>query len=291
MPERPLRRVAVLTKGRPEATARALSDLAGEGRRLGLELLLTPDEWLKHGIGEREGFARASEADIRSADVCLVLGGDGTILRALGRLLGSGVPTVGVNFGEVGFLAALRQQDWRPELERIVKGHYRVVDLVTLEVRHEGRQHVAVNDVVLSRVEPRHVLHLSYDVSGIHVGEMLCDGVIVASPAGSTAYNLSCDGPLVVWDANVLVLNFIAPHSLGFRPIVLRPDHVIRVRNVSPLAHAEIVVDGAIVDRVRCGHDIEVTTGQARARLLIREGGSFYQNVEEKLFNRSRYAL
>jgi len=286
----PLRRLAVLTKGRPETTAAVLRELADEGRRLGVELLLTSDEWFKHGVGEREGFVHVDEDDVRAADACLVLGGDGTILRALRRLVGSGVPTVGINFGEVGFLAALHRDRWQEELERVVAGEYRTIDLVTLEVCHEGRTYVAVNDVVLARVQQRHVLHLSYDVSGTHVGEMLADGVIVASPAGSTAYNLSCDGPLVVWDANVLVLNFIAPHSLGFRPLVLRPDHVVRVRNVSPYEEAEIVVDGTIVDRVCCEHDVEVTTGAARARLLIRADGSFYQNVEEKLFNHRRDA-
>ena len=112
--------------------------------------------------------------------------------------------------------------------------------------------------------------------------------MIVASPSGSTAYNLSCDGPLVVWDARVLVLNFIAPHSLGFRPVVLRPDHVITARNIVATRRGR--------DRRRrrrhrplccAGDHIEVAAGEQRARLLVREGGSFYQNVEEKLFNRS----
>ena len=291
MPEPPLRRVAVLTKGYAPATAAVLRELGAAGREWGIELMLPEHEWTKHEVREGEGFARVADDEIAAADACLVLGGDGTILRALGRLMGSGVPTMGVNFGRVGFLAALTKETWREELPPILAGHYRVVDLTTLEARHEGRRYHAVNDVVLSRVTPRHVLQLSYEVSGIHVGEMLCDGMIVASPAGSTAYNLSCDGPLVVWDASVLILNFIAPHSLGFRPLVLRPDHVVRVRNLSPAAEAEIIVDGAIVDRVCCGHSVEMTTAEPRARLLIKEGGSFYGNVEEKLFNRSRYAL
>lgn len=291
MPEPPLRRVAVLSKGYPPATADVLAELGLAGREWGVELLLPDHEWAKHGIRDGAGFTPVSDDAIASADACLVLGGDGTILRALGRLIGSGVPTVGVNFGQVGFLAALKRESWREELPPILAGHYRVIDLTTLEARHEGRRFQAVNDVVLSRVTPRHVLQLSYEVSGTHVGEMLCDGMIVASPAGSTAYNLSCDGPLVVWDANALVLNFIAPHSLGFRPMVLRPDHVVRVRNLSPGDEAEILVDGAIVDRVCCGHSVEITTAEPRARLLIKEGGSFYRNVEEKLFNRSHSAL
>jgi NAD+ kinase len=291
MSEPPLRRVAVLTKRHPEATARELREIGRAAGEWGVELLAPEREWAKHELRGDEGFTRVGDDEIAAADACLVLGGDGTILRTMGRLIGSGVPTMGINYGQVGFLAALQKETWRGELPPILAGHYRVIELTTLEARHEGRRFSAVNDVVLSRVTPRHVLELSYEVSGTHVGEILCDGMIVSSPAGSTAYNLSCDGPLVVWDANVLVLNFIAPHSLGFRPLVLRPDHVVRVRNVSPDDEAEIIVDGAIVDRLCCAHSVEVTTAEPRARLLIKEGGSFYRNVEEKLFNRSHYAL
>ena len=290
MPE-PLRRVAVLTKRHPPTTEPVLRELGRSAREWGIELLLPEREWVKHEAREGEGFVHVGDDGIGGADACLVLGGDGTILRAMGRLIGTGVPTMGVNFGQVGFLAALKRETWREELPPILAGHYRVVELTTLEARHEGQRYQAVNDVVLSRVTPRHVLQLNYEVSGVHVGDMLCDGMIVASPAGSTAYNLSCDGPLVVWDAHALVLNFIAPHSLGFRPLVLRPDHVVRVRNQSPDDEAEIIVDGTIVGRLCCGHALEITTAAPRARLLVKEGGSFYRNVEEKLFNRSRYAL
>jgi NAD+ kinase len=115
---------------------------------------------------------------------------------------------------------------------------------------------------------------------------MFCDGLIIASPTGSTAYNLSCGGPIVEWNAGVLVLNFIAPHSLGFRPVILRPDHVISARNVSPLQQAEIVVDGDMVGRLGYGDEVRIVAGPALARLLVTGEGSFYQNVEEKLFDR-----
>ena len=138
------------------------------------------------------------------------------------------VPTLGVNYGNVGFLAALPHDDWWTGL----RGHARRPATASSTCSpwtcaSTARLYTAVNDVILSRVAPRHVLHLEYRVSGVTVGRMLCDGLIVASPTGSTAYNLSCGGPVVEWDADVLVLNFIAPHSLGFRPVILRPDHEI----------------------------------------------------------------
>jgi NAD+ kinase len=281
-----LRRIAVVTGFASEAIAVALRQLAAAGERLGLTLVMPHDEAARHDDPAGMGFQVVDEAALRAVDACLVFGGDGTILRTLGRLLGSGVPTLGANFGNVGFLAALPREGWGTGLEAILGGDSRVIELLTVEVHVNGERHVAVNDVILSRVAPRHVLQLEYEVAGITVGQMFCDGLIVASPTGSSAYSLSCNGPIVEWDASVLVLNFIAPHSLGFRPMILRPDHVISARNVSPLQEAEIVVDGDTVGRLCCGDDVRIAASEQHARLLVRSEGSFYQNVEEKLFDR-----
>lgn len=281
-----LRRVAVLTGVGKEATGAALKELAAARERLGVELLMPADEAARHDDATALGYALVDEAALRAADVCLVFGGDGTILRALGRLLGSPVPTLGVNYGNVGFLAGLGRDDWGGGLESILGGEHRVVELLTVDVQVNGHSFTAVNDVILSRVAPRHVLQLEYEVAGVTVGSMFCDGLIIASPTGSTAYNLSCGGPIVEWNAGVLVLNFIAPHSLGFRPVILRPDHVINARNVSPLQEAEIVVDGDIVGRLCCGDEVRIAAGPQLARLMVSAEGSFYQNVEEKLFDR-----
>jgi NAD+ kinase len=282
----PLRRVAVLTHLFTGATAAALAQLAAAADGLGLELLMPEEELTKHPDAAGLGYRPVDESGLRAADLCLVFGGDGTILRGLSRLLGSRVPTLGVNYGNVGFLASLPRDAWQDGLEKILGGDYQVVDLLTVDVQLGGEHHSAVNDVILSRVAPRHVLQLEYEVAGVTVGSMFCDGLIIASPTGSTAYNLSCNGPIVEWNAGVLVLNFIAPHSLGFRPVILRPDHVITARNVSPQQECEVVADGDVVGTLCCGDEVRVTAGQEVARLLMQSEGSFYQNVEEKLFDR-----
>jgi NAD+ kinase len=282
----PLRRIVVLTHLVTEATEAALGQLAAAAPRLGLQLLMPEAEVARHRHAVEQGYQAVDEAGVRSADLCLVFGGDGTILRSLARMLGTDVPTLGVNYGNVGFLASLPREGWQQGLEKIVGGDYKIVDLLTVDVRFNGEHRSAVNDVILSRVEPRHVLQLEYEVAGVTVGSMFCDGLIIASPTGSTAYNLSCNGPIVEWNAAVLVLNFIAPHSLGFRPVILRPDHVITARNVSPLQECEVVVDGDVAGRLCCGDEVRVTAGPEVARLLMQNEGSFYQNVEEKLFDR-----
>ena len=245
------------------------------------------EEGAKHPSAVDLGYRMADEAELRAADLCLVFGGDGTILRSLSRLLGTQVPTLGVNYGNVGFLAALPRDGWQDGS----RGHPRrrlprSSSCSPWTYGSNGQHHSAVNDVILSRVAPRHVLQLEYEVAGVTVGDMFCDGLIIASPTGSTAYNLSCNGPIVEWNAGVLVLNFIAPHSLGFRPVILRPDHVITARNVSPLQECEVVADGDVVGRLCCGDEVRVTAGPQVARLLVQTEGSFYQNVEEKLFDR-----
>ncbi len=282
----PLRRVAVLTHYLSEATTAALAQLAAAAGKLELELLMPEDEAAKHPAAKALGYQTVDEAGLRTADLCLVFGGDGTILRSLGRLLGSDVPTLGVNFGNVGFLASLPREGWEAGLEVMLAGDHRVVDLLTVDVHLGGERFSAVNDVILSRVAPRHVLQLEYEVAGVTVGSMFCDGLIIASPTGSTAYSLSCGGPIVEWNAGVLVLNFIAPHSLGVRPLILRPDHVITARNVSPLQQAEVVVDGDTVGTLRFGDEVRASAGPQLAHLLMQNEGSFYQNVEEKLFDR-----
>jgi NAD+ kinase len=276
----------VLTHYLTEATAAPLAELAAVADRLGLDLLMPAEESVKHPAAAELGYRTIDEAGLRAADLCLVFGGDGTILRSLSRLLGTQVPTLGVNYGNVGFLASLPREGWETGLEEILGGDYRVVELLTVDVALNGERFSAVNDVILSRVAPRHVLQLEYEVAGVTVGSMFCDGLIIASPTGSTAYSLSCNGPIVEWNAGVLVLNFIAPHSLGFRPVVLRPEHTITARNVSPLQECEVVADGDVVGRLCCGDEVRVTAGPEVARLLMQNEGSFYQNVEEKLFDR-----
>jgi NAD+ kinase len=280
----PLRRIAVLAHFVTGTTLNALAELAALRGEFQLELLLPVDEAAKHPQAEKLGYRVVTESELLGADACLVFGGDGTILRALGRLLGSGVPTLGVNFGNVGFLASLPHEAWRDGLAEMVEGRYSVAELLTVEARLGTRHYTAVNDIVLSRTESRGVLHLQYTISGTPLGTMRCDGMIIATPTGSTAYNLSCGGPLAVWDANVLLLNFVAPHSLGFRPIVLRPDHEIAVGSVSDCGEVEVVVDGHVVGLLGCDDVLRVSASPLLARLLVGEGVSFYRNVEQKLF-------
>src|SRR5690349_23311967 len=155
------------------------------------------------------------------ADVAIVLGGDGTMLRALGRFRGTGVPAVGVNYGRVGFLTAIPAEDLEDGLQRVFAGDYRTIELSTLEVTVNGETRTAVNDVVVAGGTLGRMIELGYAIGDEELGTQPCDGLICATPAGSTAYNLSNGGPVLVWGLDAMAVTFAAPHSLHARPLVV----------------------------------------------------------------------
>ena len=206
----PVTRAAVVTHGRIERIGDAADRLRAVAERCGVELV-----------------------DDTNADLAVVLGGDGTTLRALHRYLGTEVPCLGVNFGRVGFLTSVDANELEAGIERAFSGGYEVIDLPTLR-GHDGRHDlVAINDIVLTSGILGRMVILEWDVDGTSLGEVGCDGAILATPTGSTAYNLSAGGPVLAWGADAFVLSFASPHSLHARSMVLGPEH--RVRGAQPL--------------------------------------------------------
>ena len=169
-------------------------------------------------------------------DVAIVLGGDGTMLRALTRFLGTGVPVIGVNYGRVGFLTTIRADRLEDGARRVFAGEYQVVELSTLEVSLDEQKRVAVNDVVVAGGTLGRMVELGYAIGGEDLGVQPCDGLICASPGGSTAYNLSNGGPVLVWGIDAMVLTFVAPHTLHIRPLVVPRGP--RARDHEPYARA-----------------------------------------------------
>jgi NAD+ kinase len=232
-PPQSVRRAAVVTHGRdgvdePLARLRALADSAG------VELSV-------------------DDEDAPPPDIAIVLGGDGTMLRALGRFLGTGVPVLGVNYGRVGFLTALAGDQLEPGIRRVFAGEYRRIELSTVEVTVGDTRRVAVNDVVVAGGTLGRMIELSYSIGGEELGVQPCDGLICATPAGSTAYNLSNGGPVLVWGIDAMVLTFVAPHTLYIRPLVVPRGIEVVVTNMTPDLEASVLVDGHALDRLPTG--------------------------------------
>lgn len=255
-----VRRAAVVTHGRPELIAGAVERLEALAARLGVELV---DEG-----GE-------------PPDLAVVLGGDGTMLRALKRFLGTGVPVLGVNFGRVGFLAAVADAELEPGLERAFAGELVTVELATLEVEAGGGREVAVNDVVASSSTVGRMIELEWSVGGETLGQVGCDGLICCSPTGSTAYNLSNGGPVLVWGLDALAVTFVAPHSLHARPLVVPRNRDIGVRNTTLGVDVTILVDGHVLATLGHGDSARVRLDERAALLGLLPETTFFRRYRE----------
>jgi NAD+ kinase len=180
----------------------------------------------------------------------VVLGGDGTMLRALRMYLGTGVPVLGVNFGRVGFLSSMQPDQLEEGLARAFSGDFVTVELPTLEVEVESAAakgeatDVAVNDVVVTSGELGRMVELEWAVGGEDLGLVPCDGIICSTPSGSTAYNLSNGGPVLMWGIDAMAITFVAPHALDVRPFVAPRGRDLIVWNRTPDVPVAVLVDG-----------------------------------------------
>ena len=268
---RAVARAAVVTHGRAQAAGPALARLEQSARAAGVELVFSPEEAEKHG--------RPAAAD--GAHVAVVLGGDGTMLRALARFLGAGVPVVGVNFGRVGFLCSIHQSELEEGLARVFGGEYDVVELPTLEVEAGEERRVAVNDLVVTSGTLGRMVELEWAVGGERLGVVPCDGIICSTPSGSTAYNLSNGGPVLVWGIDAMAVTFVAPHSLHARPIVIPPGRDLVIWNRTPDVPAASLVDGHRGDDLPPGGRIVARVGAQRSLLATLPEATFFRRYRE----------
>jgi NAD+ kinase len=274
------RRATVFTHGRPQQTAAALAALVAAARKAGVELRFDAEETAKHGLTAAEGIKVGAEiAD--DVDVCIVLGGDGTILRGLRSYASKDVPVFAVNFGEVGFLATVDPDEIDAGFERAFAGDFEVLKLPALALEVPAGRAGAINDVSLHRKVGKRVARLTYELDGSELGSVRCDGLVVSTPAGSTGYNLANGGPVLAWGVEGYVVSFIAPHSLTARALVVAPGDPLTVRNRSYDA-VELSIDGQPAGEIEPGDAITARfVGQATNLAQI-PGSSFYRRLREK---------
>lgn len=243
-----------------EPVAKA-EELAGEGS---FELITEPD-----GFPERP-------------DLCIVLGGDGSILYALRRYAGTGVPVFGVNYGTIGFLAAVEPSELEDGLRRAFAGDFELMSLPALEPNLSIDNPVALNDVSFIRRPEGRVAELSYRVGDEEVGNVRCDGLVAATPAGSTGYNLANAGPILAWGVKGYVVSFIAPHTLTARALVVAPDDELYVANAKGREPVEIHLDGDVAAELAPGDEVEIRFREEVGSLAQLPGANFYHRIREK---------
>jgi NAD+ kinase len=281
-----VREITVLTHRRVQDTTPVLERLAEQAAKAGVTLRLDEEETRKHGL--RAGPGIEINAPVKdSVELCLVLGGDGTILSALQRYAATGVPVFAINFGEIGFLATVEPQDVDDGIRRALSKDFELLQLPaivldadeSLSPKRPARS--AINDVAIHRKVGERVADLAYALEGEIVGSVRCDGLVVATPAGSTGYNLANGGPVMAWGVEGFVVSFIAPHSLTARALVVAPGDRLTIHNRSrePL---DIAVDGRPVGDIPAGGTIDARFVDEIGTIAQLPGSSFYRRLREK---------
>jgi len=270
---------ALITHSHPPSASEAVAIAAEVAHDLGWRLAATEDELNKHGAA---GQGVDVTAEHTLPDICLVLGGDGSILHALRRYAHTEVPVFGVNFGTVGFLAAVEREEAAAGIRRALEGEVETVQLPGIEVKVDGKSGIGLNDITLARRPHDRVAELSYRIAGQEVGHVRCDGLVAATPVGSTGYNLANQGPILAWGVKGYVVSYISPHSLTARALVVAPGDVLHVVNAPQREPVEVAVDGGKFADLAAGASLEVRFVDAVSRLAQLPGTSFYGRIREK---------
>ncbi len=274
-------RVSVLTHRRAGDTAAAIASLVAAARRAGATLRFDPEETRKHGLLPGEGLEL--DADLPGdVDLCVVMGGDGTILTALREYVDTRVPVFAVNFGEVGFLATLDPEGLDADFDRAFSGDFETLELQGITVGRPEGTWTAMNDISVHRKPGFRVADLGYALTGEEIGRVRCDGLVVSTPQGSTGYNLANGGPVLAWGVAGFVVSFIAPHSLTARALVVAPDDLLTINNRSREEPVEVHVDGRPVVELQPGEDVHVEFARSSALLAQLPGASFYHRLRER---------
>jgi NAD+ kinase len=265
---RTIRLATVVTHSRRDAIADGLEALRKAAERAGVELVFDED------------------ADVH-ADVSIVLGGDGATLRALRANAGTDVPVFAINFGRIGFLATADRTELDDALERALTGRFGVRPLPAIVLDGGAPELFGINEVSFQRRSHLNMTHISYSIAGDDIGERVpCDGLIAATPAGSTGYNLSVGGPILAWGVKAYTVSLIAPHALSARALVAAPEDILRVVNEGQ-DPVDIVVDGIRTGELGGGKAVELAFKPDVVWLAQLPGSSFYRRFREKLIQLS----
>jgi NAD+ kinase len=277
-----VRAASVLTHGRPQQIRPTLERLVAVARAYGVQLRFDETETEKLGVEGDDGIIVVDAGDLDDVELCVVLGGDGTILRGLRRYCGTVVPVFAVNFGEVGFLATVEPEELDEfGFERAFAREFDVLRVPAIEMETGNGTTKAFNDISFHRKVGGRVAQLAYGVEGEEVGSVRCDGLVVCTPAGSTGYNLANGGPVLAWGVEGFGVSFIAPHSLTARALVVAPADVLSVSNHGREA-VDVSVDGRPVCEIAPGDALHAGFERDAAGLAQLPGSSFYRRLRAK---------
>jgi NAD+ kinase len=284
MPNEPIKCVGVIVKPHTDEAWDTACELSTWLKERGIDLVgksLSEDEACRVPTLSTAEF-------IAKADLIVVLGGDGTMIAAA-RLLGdTETPVLGINYGSLGYLTDFRIEEMFPALEQVLAGNYQLDHRVTLDVQHHRAgvvltENRILNDVVINKAALARIIEIKVELDGFYVNSFRADGLIVATPTGSTAYNLSAGGPIIFPSMRAMVLTPICPFTLSNRPIVVPDEAEIKLNLETNNEEVALTLDGQVGFELRSGDTVVIRKNRTTFNLVQPPNRNYFDVLRDKL--------
>lgn len=241
----------------------------------------------RHGEIVFEDLTHSREIDV-SADFAIVIGGDGSILRSAKQMNDAQVPVIGVNFGKLGFLADILPSVLDQALTAIASNQFRIVEhlMIRCELFESGKlvqTELGLNEVAILGGPPYSIQNIKLYVDSELATTYSCDGLIISTPVGSTAHNLSAGGPILRKNLQAFVISPISPHTLTVRPVVDTADRILELEVLEPTEFTSVVLDGQPLCRLNSNHKVRVRKAESHFKMVEVTGQSYYRTLRNKL--------
>lgn len=286
--KQPVRKILlVYRKDTSEARAMA-TELAAWLQEQDIKVLSHPGQRIKINSRPLPSLAQSKGSRRQTVDLAIVLGGDGTYLEALRVLNGHKVPMLGINMGSLGFLTFSRVEDLYPVVEMALNGKMELRRRSMLKIqlkrkRKPSTQYVALNDMVIERGPLSQLIHVAVSIDQLLINSIKADGLILATPTGSTAYNLAAGGPILHPEVSAFAVTPICPHSLTHRPLILPDDRKIRFHLEEPDQKAVLTLDGQNCGEISFGDEVTVMRNDCDHFILRQPSHNYFNLLREKL--------
>ena len=220
---------------------------------------------------------------VKFSDVIIVLGGDGTILNVIKECAKGNVPVAGINLGHLGFLLDYSSNELDKLIDGLFDKSYKVENRALIEVNFNGNNYLALNDIVIAKGENTKLINVNVDVDNKLLDNYFCDGVIVSTATGSTAYSMSVGGPILAPNVDGIIINPISSHSLHSRPVVVSDKSTISLECSKLTNDCQLVVDGVLMEKIMNNHKLNIYKSKFNASFIRMEDSNFYEILLKKL--------
>jgi NAD+ kinase len=282
-----IRTVAITIRPDDRKSIQLIRELISFFKTRGIDVLLSDSEIFKEE--ELSAYICSTEEFVKSPDLIIVIGGDGTFLRVARQFSETGKPIFGINRGRMGFLTEFSPDEAIANLTGIIEGDYHLKERSMLEAVHfrdnnENKKVVFLNDAVISKGAFSRPIQLQLEIDDEFLNLYAGDGLIIATPTGSTAYSLSAGGPIVTPSVeNVYIINPVCPHMLGIRPMIVSTSKTLRARVIANFENLLLTIDGQVAIQIEGNDEILFKESKRKIHLITHPRKSYYDILRQKL--------